>query len=98
MNQRIFGVHAVFEALAAATQPIERIHISRDARSGKVREIVELAKRREIPVRREDGVVLDRLAPGVVHQGVVAVTGEARYGSFDDLFKSGTPLIVALDG
>jgi len=98
MSDRIFGVHAVFEALTAATQPIERIHIARDARSGRVRDIVELAKKRDIPVRREDGVVLDRLAPGVVHQGVVAVTGEARYGSFEDLFKTDLPLVVALDG
>ena len=51
-QNRICGVHAVFEALSSEQQPIERIHISRDAHSGKIREIVEIAEKREILVAR----------------------------------------------
>ena len=94
----ICGVHAVYEALASGKQPIERIHIARQTHSGKLREIVELAKQRDIPVRREDPSLLDRMVQGAVHQSVVAVLGEARYASFEDLFKKDKPLIVVLDG
>lgn len=97
-SNRICGIHAVYEALASGKQPIERIHIARETHSGKLREIVELARRRNIPVRREERSLIDRLAQGTVHQGVIAVVGEAKYGSIEDLFKSAKPLIVVLDG
>lgn len=97
-SNRICGVHPVFEALSSGKQPIERIHISRDASSGKIRGILDLARQLGVPVRREDRAVVDRLAPGDIHQGVVAIVGELRYRSFDELFKSEKPLIVVLDG
>jgi 23S rRNA (guanosine2251-2'-O)-methyltransferase len=97
-QNHICGVHAVYEALAANRQPIERIHISRQQHSEKVREILTLARDRGVPVRKEDRVVLDRMARGEVHQGIVAVSGEVAYSHFEVLFKTGKPLIVVLDG
>ena len=88
----------MYETLTAGTNPIERIHIARDGHSGKLREIIELAHRQNIPIRREERSVMDRLAQGMVHQGVIAVAGEAKYAAFDDLFKSEKPVIVVLDG
>jgi 23S rRNA (guanosine2251-2'-O)-methyltransferase len=35
---------------------------------------------------------------GQIHQGIVAVTGEAAYADFEVLFSMGAPLIVVLDG
>jgi 23S rRNA (guanosine2251-2'-O)-methyltransferase len=98
MGEHIYGVHAVFEALASHRQPIERIHIAREAQSGKVKEILNLARERGVPVRKEDRVVLDRLARGEVHQGIIAVAGEVGYADFEVLFKGDKPLIVVLDG
>ena len=97
MGDHICGVHAVYEALAAR-QPIERIHIAREAQSGKVKQIVELAREHGVPVRKEERVVLDRLARGEVHQGIVAISGEVGYADFEVLFKGEKPLIVVLDG
>ena len=97
MDNRIAGVHAVFEALTSG-MTIERIHISREAHSGKLREIVDLARERDIPVRREDRTVIDRLAHGTVHQGIVAIAGEAGYSAFEVLFSATKPLVVVLDG
>jgi 23S rRNA (guanosine2251-2'-O)-methyltransferase len=91
-------VHAVYETLTAENNPIERIHIARESQSGKLKQIIELAHRRNIPVRREDKSVMDRLAQGTVHQGVIAVAGQAKYASFEELFKAEKPLIVVLDG
>jgi 23S rRNA (guanosine2251-2'-O)-methyltransferase len=98
MTDRICGVHAVFEALSSGRQPIERVHISRDSHSGKIRQIAEIARQRNIPLRHEDRAVIERLGQGTVHQGVIAILGETKYGSFEDLFRSDKPLVVVLDG
>lgn len=97
-DSRICGVHAVYEALASRRQPIERIHIAREAHSGKVREILDLARERGVPVRKEDRVVLDRMAHGEVHQGIIAISAEVSYADFEVLFEPEKPLVVVLDG
>jgi 23S rRNA (guanosine2251-2'-O)-methyltransferase len=97
MDNWICGVHAVQEAIAGK-QPVERIHIAREARMGRLQEILNLARERGIPVRKEDRAVLDRIAQGAVHQGVIAVVAEFAYAPFEKLFKSDRPCIVVLDG
>ena len=94
----IRGVHAVYEALASDNQPIERIHISRAAHSGKLKEIVSIARERGVPVRIEDRAALDRMAYGEIHQGVIAIAGKIEYAPFEILFKADRPLVVVLDG
>jgi 23S rRNA (guanosine2251-2'-O)-methyltransferase len=98
MGDHICGVHAVYEALSSERRQIERIHIAREGHSGKIKEILELARRRGVPVRKEERVVLDRMAQGEIHQGIVAISGEISYADFNVLFESDKPLIVVLDG
>ena len=98
MDNRICGVHAVYEALASRRMPIERIHIAREAHSAKLKEILELARERGVAIRKEERLVLDRLAEGAVHQGIIAISAALSYAEFDDLFKSNRPLVVVLDG
>ena len=98
MGEHIYGVHAVYEALVSRRQPVERIHIAREGHSGKVKEILDLARQYDVPVRKEDRAVLDRMARGEVHQGIIAVSGEVVYADFEALFKKEKPLIVILDG
>jgi 23S rRNA (guanosine2251-2'-O)-methyltransferase len=98
MDNRICGVHAVYEALASQRQPIERIHIAREVHSVKVKEILDLARERGVPVRKEERTVLDRIAEGVVHQGIVAISAALSYADFEVLFHSENPLVVVLDG
>ena len=98
MDNRICGVHAVYEALASRRLPIERIHIAREAHSPKLKEILELARDRGVPVRKEERAVLDRLAQGGLHQGIIAISGSLGYSDFDTLFKADKPLVVVLDG
>ena len=98
MDNRICGVHAVYEALASQRQPIERIHISREAHSPKLKEIIDLARERGVPVRKEERSILDRMSDGAVHQGIIAISAALKYGNFDALFKSENPLLVVLDG
>ena len=94
----ICGVHAVYEALVAGRQPIERIHILRDARLPRLKEILDLARERDVPVRKEDRAVLDKMAAGVVHQGIIAIAGEAAYSPIARVFESKLPCVVVLDG
>jgi 23S rRNA (guanosine2251-2'-O)-methyltransferase len=91
-------VHAVYEALASRRLPIERIHVAREAHSTKVKDILDLARERGVPIRKEERFVLDRLAEGAVHQGIIAVSSALSYADFDDLFKTDNPLVVVLDG
>src|SRR6266436_1544727 len=98
MTNRICGVHAVYEALVSRRTPIERIHIAREAHSGKLKEILELARERDVPVRKEERSVLDRMAGGTVHQGVIAVASALSYADFEALFKPDKPVVVVLDG
>jgi 23S rRNA (guanosine2251-2'-O)-methyltransferase len=97
-SNRICGVHAVYEALASRRVSIERIHIAREMHSAKVKEILEFARERDIPVRKEDRVVLDRIAEGAVHQGIVAISAALSYADFEVLFQRENPLIIVLDG
>lgn len=98
MDDRIYGVHAVYEALLAANRPIERILVARESTSGKVREILELARQRGIPVRREARNVLEKLGRGETHQGVIAIAGSVPYASLESLLTRENALIVVLDG
>ena len=41
----ICGVHAVYEVLAAGSTPVERIHILRDAKLPRLKQILDLARR-----------------------------------------------------
>jgi 23S rRNA (guanosine2251-2'-O)-methyltransferase len=97
-DNRICGVHAVYEALASHSQPIERIHIARETHSTKLKDILELARERNVPVRKEERSVLDRMAEGQLHQGIIAVSAALSYADFETLFKSQQPIVVVLDG
>lgn len=90
------GIHPVREALRAG-QPIERLSVAKGAGGPRVQEILDLARKAQVPVRFETRDALERLARGTPHQGVVAVTGASRAATLDDI-PSGARLIVLLDG
>jgi 23S rRNA (guanosine2251-2'-O)-methyltransferase len=69
----------VLAALEAGTRELERIVVQRGRRDRRVGQILTIARERRVPVRLEEREVLDRLADGAVHQGVVAVAGELRH-------------------
>ena len=98
MDNRICGVHAVYEALISGKLPLERIHVARETHSPKLKEILDIARQRGVPVRKEDRVVIDRLAAGAVHQGIVAIGGEFAYAALETLFGRAHSLVVVLDG
>ena len=99
----IEGRNPVREALKAG-RPIRRILIAEGVSDrGPVAEIVAAAGTAGVKVDRVPRHVLDRMAKGRVHQGVVAEADPYRYRSWEDAVAAAKergeiPLLLALDG
>ena len=94
----VYGINPVLEALRAGRVTAVRI----GARGGgRMHELLSMAGERGVNVQRVDAHLLDRLAKGGVHQGVVADVDEASVDySVEELVRdaSGPALILVLDG
>jgi 23S rRNA (guanosine2251-2'-O)-methyltransferase len=106
-DTHLYGVAPVLEALRVGQRTIERVTIAEGARHNRLRELIELARRANVPVHFAPRVDLVRLVGADAnHQGVVASVAAARYTDADDLLDAlasrvGTddpPLVVVLDG
>lgn len=102
----VYGLNSVLEAVRAGRRPIDSITILESARPDRLRELVELARQKRIPVHRVPRFDLDRNLGEARHQGVVARIAAARYADADELLdelehKIGTsdpPFVIGLDG
>jgi 23S rRNA (guanosine2251-2'-O)-methyltransferase len=94
---RIYGINPVVEALRAGRVTALRVSARADER---LNDLVRLAERQGIPIRRANIAELDRFARHGVHQGVVADVRDAEHLSVEDLVGGarGAPLLVVLDG
>ncbi len=101
--ERLTGIHAVREALEAG-RSFDHIVIVRGRQDRRVEEIVQLARRQDVPVRFEDRGQLDRLAGTKEHQGVVALAAARPAVSLEDILcaaasdKAQKGFIILLDG
>lgn len=86
----------MLEALRA-NAPLQRIVIARGAGGARLQEIIELARHRHVPVSFEARAVLDRMAPGSTHQGVIALAAAAPYREVESV-AADARLLVVLDG
>src|ERR1051326_2848784 len=104
-TEMLYGVNPVIEALRAERLP-ETIAIAEGARDERLRELIELARKRGVPINRVRRVDLDRDVGNANHQGVAARIAAPKYAAADDLLDSiaarvGTqlePLLLVLDG
>jgi 23S rRNA (guanosine2251-2'-O)-methyltransferase len=98
---KLTGIHAVKEALEAQ-RPIDHIVIAKGRQDTRIEEIVQLARKKSIPVRFEDRSQLDRHANSKDHQGVVALAAARAAAALDDILASANQaragLIILLDG
>src|SRR5438132_52837 len=100
------GVNPVLEALRAGRRTIEGITVADGARNDRLRELLELARARKIPVHHAPRARLDRATGTKSHQGVIAKVAAARYSDAGELLTSlgaqvqnkQSPLVVLLDG
>jgi 23S rRNA (guanosine2251-2'-O)-methyltransferase len=95
----VYGLQPVKELLLDG-RPVDHIAVARGHHGSGLREIVDLARQADIPVRLEERRQLDRWAEGGLHQGVVAWTAALSYHAEEDLIDSLGPqaLVLVLDG
>jgi 23S rRNA (guanosine2251-2'-O)-methyltransferase len=93
----LVGIHPVREALLA-DKDFERVLVAKGAGGPKVQEIVDLCKKRKIPVRYEERAALERAAggAGTPNQGVIAIVNAGVYASQEA--ADNAELVVLLDG
>ncbi|MBW3595503.1 MAG: 23S rRNA (guanosine(2251)-2'-O)-methyltransferase RlmB [Actinobacteria bacterium] len=92
------GRQPVLELLRAE-RTAERIVVGEHVAASKtISEIRKRANALGIPMRTAPKSEIDRLAGGLNHQGIVAITGRFRYTPLDDLLKAPAPALLFLDG
>jgi 23S rRNA (guanosine2251-2'-O)-methyltransferase len=95
----IAGLQAVREALRASPERVRKVVLSEGRLDARAHEILTLARDGGVPVYREKPKVLERLASGGHHQGVVAEMAGVRWWDLDELLSTSPKpaLFLALD-
>jgi 23S rRNA (guanosine2251-2'-O)-methyltransferase len=70
--------------------------VAQGAGGPRLQEIIDLARRAQIPVRFEPRSALDRLAGTPAHQGIVALGAATKYADLET--AAAAELVVVLDG
>lgn len=96
------GRNAVAELLKSG-RDIDKIFLKDGEWEGSIKAIALMAKEKGIPTVSVKKSKLDTLAPGLVHQGVIAFASEKEYCSISDIIeyakeKNEQPFIVIADG
>jgi len=76
-TERVFGLHAVGSLLQRAPARVSVLLVLESRSDTRMAEVLQLAEKANVPVRRVSRRELDELVAGVSHQGVVAETGSA---------------------
>jgi len=84
----IWGVHPVFEALTEEPERITEIILHREKRRGKLEEIIELARLKNVKITFATALrLIGEGASSVRHQGVLAKTSQAPLLSFEEMVE-----------
>ena len=98
----IVGLHAVFAALKEAPDGIDCVWVDKDRSDDRVHAVIACARGAHVTVHRNPRNALDRLAPGLPHQGVIARRRPQERPQERDLFARladiTKPFVLVLDG
>ncbi len=86
MPKVISGINAVKENLRECKGVVELL-IARGRKIERVREILDIAREKRIPIRFKDRIYLDKILPNFSHQGVIAILSNYSYFHLEDLIK-----------
>jgi 23S rRNA (guanosine2251-2'-O)-methyltransferase len=95
------GIISIQAALKAGSRPIHEIYVQQGklADNRAMRRLQHMAQKSGIPVRNVGSTVIERLASGHTHGGLVATVGPRGYVTLDDLLThTSLPFLVMLDG
>lgn len=98
----VIGRQPVLEALRSK-QEINKLLVAKGQKQGSIREILALAKERNVIVQEVDRSVLDKISENSNHQGVIAQIAEIRYWELGELLaksrsENWAPFLLLLDG
>jgi 23S rRNA (guanosine2251-2'-O)-methyltransferase len=99
----VAGPHAALEILRAGRRAVRRLVLARRETGETIEAILDLAKRRRVPVEVRQREELDRQVRGATHQGVLLEVGPFPYAEPETLVsRAGTDLepgfLLVLDG
>ena len=102
MAEYIVGRNPVTEHLQRRPQAVEKIWIAEGSRHARIRQIVALAEKAGVPVKRCPRRELDRIERSVPHQGIIAFVSPTRYSDLPAILakierNEKTALFIALD-
>lgn len=94
------GAISVEAALESGSRAVEVVYVCRDLRNrASVARLERLAASLKVPVEDVEAHRVEELAQGRTHGGVIALVGQRRFVSLDDLLIEGKcPFVVMLDG
>jgi len=101
MNDVIYGIHAVSEALKSRERRFDYVAVSRDRTDPRMQRIIDECRGQGVAVRfvpRED---IDRATHTNTHQGVMAFTSRKVFSDIDDLLanrRGEYAFLMVLDG
>jgi 23S rRNA (guanosine2251-2'-O)-methyltransferase len=99
----VFGIRPVDELVRARPRDVTVVYVADGTRSPEIERVVQTAKERGVTVEFRPRQLVADLAGDAVHQGVVAIAGQFRYVTVNDILKAAAqageaPLVVLLDG
>ena len=97
----IAGRNAVFEALSSK-RPVNKIFIKMGLQGGSLGKILAAAQAAAVPVEYVQPEKLDRMAPGIRHQGIVALASPIAFSSLEMVLERAAsrnemPFLLLLD-
>lgn len=105
MTEIIYGRHAALEALRAARRAIQQVMLAEgteEKEKGVIADIIAAANQRGIPVKRVQRRMMDDLASGANHQGVVLRGDDYPYVELEEILmlakeRNEKPFVLLLD-
>ena len=97
----VAGRNAVFETLTSG-RPVNKIYIKAGLQGGSLGKIVAEAQKSTVLIEYVQPEKLDRLAPGIRHQGIVALASPVTFSSLEAVLEQAaarneTPFLLLLD-
>lgn len=97
----VAGRNAVMEALKGS-RSVNKLMIANGSTEGSIKEIIAVAKEKDVNIQYWERSKLDSIAIGIRHQGVLAQVAPVEYAELEDILqaareKNEPPFIVLLD-
>ncbi len=103
MDELLYGIHPVYEALVAGRRELKKLYISKSRKVKGVKMLLARARAMEIPIQYKTPEYFQSRLGESMHQGVAALVAHFPVVDESAILKkaernSALPLILALDG